>query len=362
MKKHGIPLSGRPISFFALAVLCLLAVIVCTVFAETGTATWTVLSSMGSSSSADTNHSPDAADTPDAAGSSASLAHLSTLQCKYYNEKDFLYSVIAARQNKSTANQDKTSTGQSKAAAASGLLETKPATRSSSIAGGIVPHHLLAGKMIAEFFQELSHSSPETLVVIAPNHKKTGLNGLNTSTLNWGTAFGVLEADPVLTGKLINDLKASQNTILMEDEHSISSLVPYIKYYLPKTKIVPILLHGNYTPKASQELGYQLAEALSDNPCTAVIASVDFSHYLDACTADKMDVETLKAIQLNDINAISMMGNDNLDSPPSIMTLLSAMEKIDATDPEVLAHGNSSSITGSGYNYTTSYYTMLYRR
>jgi hypothetical protein len=56
------------------------------------------------------------------------------------------------------------------------------------------------------------------------------------------------------------------------------------------------------------------------------------------------------------------MGNDNLDSPPAIIALISAMTELEASAPEVAGHGNSSDITGSGADYTTSYLTMLYRR
>lgn len=154
-------------------------------------------------------------------------------------------------------------------------------------------------------------------------------------------------------------MKAAENAALMEEEHSISSLVPYIKYYLPESKIVPLLLHGNYT--SSVKLGELLSDMLSKDSKIAVIASVDFSHYLDVEKADKIDKETLAAIKNTDIENISRMGNDNLDSPPSIITLISAMEKTDAGNPIVLSHGNSSDITGTGADYTTGYYTVIYR-
>lgn len=329
MKKHSI----GSVTSFTIAVLCLLAVIISTVLADSGTIP---LSVKGTAPLTDITTKP-----------------LATLQCKYYNEKDFMSSVIAARQNQFTAKQNKTATKQN-------IVEVT--IKSSSVAGGIVPHHLLAGKMIAEFFQALSIDNPEIVVVIAPNHRRIGVSGLHTSIQSWATAFGVLEADSELTGKLIKTLNASQNTALMEEEHSISSLVPYIKYYLPQAKIVPVLLHGNYTAKESQKLGDLLSETLSDNPRAAIIASVDFSHYLDVDTADKMDEITLAAIKSGDIPSISIMGNDNLDSPPSIMTLLSAMEEMGTSVPEVLSHGNSSDITGSGADYTTSYYTMIFKR
>lgn len=311
-----------------------------------------------------------------------------TLQCKYFNEKDFMSSVLG------------------------GLASVPANPAPGRIAGGVVPHHLLADEMIAGFFEILSHSSPDVVVVIAPNHKRTGAKGIHTSLLSWGTAFGTLEADRPLAEALIRDFNASQDTLLMEEEHSISSLVPYIKYYLPNTRIVPVLLHGNYSAEDSAELGEWLAGLLSNpsdtpgksscskttsdsfetsdnfntsntlnapntsvssgssgfsgsvgssnHPCITVIASVDFSHYLDRDTANRMDEKTLAAIQSYDISTISKMGNDNLDSPPSITVLLSAMEMAGISAPKVLARDNSSNITGTGADYTTSYYTLLY--
>ncbi len=285
----------------------------------------------------DSSVKPAVASIRDSSPESASL-----LQCRYYNEKGFMNSVAAARQAIYKSEN-------SNAEAPSG-----------SIAGGIVPHHLLAGKMIAEFFQYMSGSSPDTIIVLAPNHRKIGLSGIHTSTLSWGTAFGTLESDQEIARLIINKMKAAENISLMEEEHSISSLVPYIKYYMPDSKIVPVLLHGNY--QASDKLAELLADMLSKNTRITIVASVDFSHYLDSETADKMDMETLAAIKTGDIEKISKMSNDNLDSPPSIITLINIMNEIDAKLSKVLDHGNSSDITGTGANYTTSYYSIIYKR
>lgn len=266
------------------------------------------------------------------------------LRCIHYVEKDFKNSVAAAK------------------AALTPAAPKAEVERPDTIIGGVVPHHLLAGKMIAEFFQTLSLRSPKTIVIVGPNHKRTGLNGLHTTTLDWGTAIGVVETNRDLTEKMIRELQASQNDELMEKEHSISALVPFIAYYMPKAKIVPVLLHGNYSGTELQRLQNWLSEAVKDNPDTLVIASVDFSHYLDAVTAGRMDEITLDAIHSRNTRAISKMTNDNIDSPPSILTLLSIIDKLGAVGPEVTGHDNSSNIAGGGADYTTSYYTMLFRK
>ena len=266
------------------------------------------------------------------------------LHCRYFNEREFMKSVNGAvTPAETTVNNESDDT-------------------KGPVKGGIVPHHLLAGRMISAFFRDLAQDPPGTIILIGPNHKLIGSNEIHTSAADWAMAFGTLEADIELEAALMNKLKASENNALMEDEHSISALVPYIKYYMPDTKIVPVLLHGSYTQKDSKKLGELLAEMLSDRPDAVIVASIDFSHYLEINKADEMDEKSLTAISSWNIDELSMMSNDNLDSVPSAIALLSAMDTIGAKYVEVTGHGNSSRITGSGYDYTTSYYTIFFRK
>lgn len=320
----------------------------------------------------DSAGSSDSADKPGSFSTETANSPVSTLQCIHYTEKEFFKSVTAAAANsKAQSTYDSGDSGVPASAGDSAsttdpdsadTADTSAPDNNGRIAGGVVPHHLLAANMIAEFFQTLSEEPPETLIVIAPNHRRIGLKGLHTSRLDWRTAFGMLEANRELASGLIDELGSSENNSLMELEHSISGLVPYIKYYLPDTKIVPILLHGNYSAADSKKLGKYLAAAVKDNPDIMVIASIDFSHYLDTYTADRMDEITLKAIKMRNTEAIIRMGNDNIDSPPSILALLAVMDEIGAAGPLVTGHSNSYAITGDGADYTTSYFTMLFRQ
>lgn len=312
MKKHGI----RLLSILLTAMLCLF-----------GTGYFTKARESG-------------ADMQTNAAASSPVPAQRVLACKHYNTKDFMVSITSG------------------SGTAADKQEARPAGK---IKGGIVPHHLLAGNMIASIFKALSEDDPSTIVLIGPNHKRIGHNSLITSKLAWSTDFGILENDTAVSNWLISDRKAAQNNSLMEEEHSVSSLIPYIKYYMPKAKVVPLLLHGDYTAAESGELGRQLAEKLSSTSDAVVMASVDFSHYLDAITADKMDEKTIAAIKAFDMDSISRMGNDNLDSPPSILVLLSAMKEMGADVLEVTGHDNSSDIAGKGADFTTSYYTAFFR-
>ena len=62
------------------------------------------------------------------------------------------------------------------------------------------------------------------------------------------------------------------------------------------------------------------------------------------------------------MQALGRMGNDNLDSAPTILHQLTAMDAMSAVNIELTGHNNSSRITQSGYDYTTSYFTMFFRK
>ncbi|MGE4282794.1 MAG: AmmeMemoRadiSam system protein B [Clostridia bacterium] len=252
--------------------------------------------------------------------------------CKYYDEKDFLQSVSAAQ---------------------------SADISSQKIKGGIVPHHLLAKDMIASFFKTVSAEQPEVVVVIAPNHKGTGIKNVHTGSWNWQTPFGILESDQDTISSLIDSKTADMDFNLLEKDHSIAGLVPYIKYYMPNSKIVPVLLHGTYGLKDSQQLGKNLQKKLQ-NKKSLILASVDFSHYLPLEKADEMDEISIKAIEDRAVNLIQHLNNDHMDSPSSINTLLSAMNAAGVDGMKVIDHSNSDRITGARSNDTTSYFTIIF--
>jgi MEMO1 family protein len=227
------------------------------------------------------------------------------------------------------------------------------------IMGGIVPHHLLADKMIAEFFKVASVKQPETVIIIGPNHTGAGVSKVHTGGWGWMTPFGILESDRGVTDYLVKTKIAETNFELMENEHSISAIVPYIKYFMPDAKIVPVLVSGTYTLKQSKELGESLEDLMKEKKCL-FIASVDFSHYLSLEKANEMDEITRSALEDRNIQQINCMNNDFMDSPASIITLLAAMDEVKADNQKMLNHSNSAIIAENGYDYTTSYFTYIF--
>ena len=64
------------------------------------------------------------------------------------------------------------------------------------VCGGILTQHFLASGLMVRFFAELqANSSPETIILLGPNHFHQGLANISISLLPWKTPFGVLQTD-----------------------------------------------------------------------------------------------------------------------------------------------------------------------
>lgn len=189
------------------------------------------------------------------------------------------------------------------------------------IYGGIVSHHFFIAPKIAEFFSGLKNQQIETIVILGPNHFNTGEGNIQISKYPYITPWGILEPDKKIIGNLIEKNFIENKEMPFEREHSISVLVGFAKYFLPKAKIVPIILKRKTSAKEAEQLAHALNEILSEK--SIVIASVDFSHHLNSVAADFHDEFSLSVIKSFGYDRLY---NLELDSPATLHTLLKYLE------------------------------------
>ena len=115
------------------------------------------------------------------------------------------------------------------------------------VVGGIIPHHLLAGDMIAEFFSGLEGREYGTVVLIGPNHFDAGTGEIITSRFDWETPYGTLEGDRELVEKFLKLKGLTIEEEPFEKEHSMNSEVAFIKKTFPETKFVPLIVSVLYS-------------------------------------------------------------------------------------------------------------------
>ena len=252
------------------------------------------------------------------------------IECLYYNTRDFI-----------------------------NIPAYKTIEDGGNIRGCIVPHHLVAKDLIHEVFQNVSKDKYKTVVLIGPDHESTDKGKIFTTLNNWQTPTGILETDKEITKELLNNSFIIENNDKLTVEHSTSSIIPFINYYLKDVKVVTLVL----TKQVSLEDVEILTDALYENlnmEETLFIASIDFSHYLNLHDADKMDSISMEAIQNKDIARIMSFTNDNLDSPISLVTMLKMMDKAGIPNKAILNRSNSELILKKTTEETTSYITYLF--
>lgn len=233
---------------------------------------------------------------------------------------------------------------------------TKPF--SYHVSGGVIPHHLLANFIIADFFNQLSFQKPTTIILIGPNHYEKGNFKALTSLYGWDTSFGVVTPNTSIINNLIENNLVKVDEETLSNDHALSGIMPFIKYYLPDAKVVPILLSNWLGRDESEILANNLKTFM--NKDTVLIASVDFSHYLTSNQAKEKDKITLQIIKNFDYRQLFLLNSDYLDSRPSIYILLTLMQKLKTTNMDLLYNTNSGELQKNEFIQTTSYFSLTY--
>lgn len=226
------------------------------------------------------------------------------------------------------------------------------ADKKSDVAfSAVVPHHLVAGKYTASFFEQLkkqrltgnSHSAPPPVVVIiGPNHPQAGNNSVVTGNFAWRTAYGTLQTAEAIISRLTSRQLAVVDEKIIDTEHTIGAVVPFVKHTWPETLLVPIILKDKTPTSTLAALARELADSLP--PGSLVIASVDFSHYLPQYVSDFHDQLSINILQTGNI---AELPKAEIDSYPSLYFLLTYNHLKQAEQFHLIAHTNSATILGN---------------
>lgn len=226
------------------------------------------------------------------------------------------------------------------------------------ILGGIIPHHLLSSHLIADLFARLVPQKPQTVILIGPNHHETGDSRVITSDGGWQTKSGVVFPDSVIINQLVSRNLARIDYEVSENEHSVSGMMDFLHFYLPDTRVVPLVVSGKMDIEEVTTLAEFLKDYISEK--TVIVAPVDFSHYLTEPAADKKDEQTIKLMQAYDYPSLMRLSNDHFDSPPAIVILLMTMSYLGKPDFQVKGHTNSGDMLDSPYSETTSHFEIIF--
>ena len=232
----------------------------------------------------------------------------------------------------------------------------KPDVRLTGIA---VPHHLLAADLIARGFWAASAGSYDRIILVSPDHFNRSRRPLATTRQDIETPFGIVRNDDAATSRLLSNGALFDESDLFKQEHGIAAVLPFVKYFFPDARIVPIVASYGST-RADWDAAVAMLEALVE-PGTLVVQSTDYSHYLTQQVAVRRDQETLNVIAANDVDTLAQLRQpDHMDSKGSqyIQMRLQDGKKARAT---VIASRSSAEYSSIG-SATTSYIVTAYSR
>lgn len=237
--------------------------------------------------------------------------------------------------------------------------DQNPPSKGRPFAVGIIPHHLFPSFILADFFKRLKQQNPETIILVGPNHPEKGGYKVLTSQLSWSSPFGEVLPNNQVINDLLSEKKVKVDEEVLTNEHSVAGMMPYIKYYLPEVKVVPIILSGTLTINETDNLANKLLKYWNEK--VVLVAPVDFSHYLNSQQAQKNDKLTWEIMSRFDYKKLYELNNDYLDSPPSIGLALMVAQKLHKGNLELLFNTNSGLLQNNNSIETTSYFSIVTR-
>jgi len=211
---------------------------------------------------------------------------------------------------------------------------------------GIAPHagYVYSGPVAAHFYKSIQKTQYETIVIIGPNHTGFGPDVGVYPEGTWETPLGNVSVDAELAKKI----DAEQSEDAHASEHSLEVQLPFLQFAL-KTgfKVVPICVMDQ-SIGVMTKLGENLAKVLDKNK-HLVIASTDFSHYVQQKTALENDlhaIDAIKKLDTKDLYETIQKYNVSMCGYGPVAATMTYAKKAGSKSGELLKYATSGDVTG----------------
>jgi len=185
---------------------------------------------------------------------------------------------------------------------------------------------------------------------MGPNHTGRGVPfGIMTEG-TWKTPLGDVEIDNELGKKLLSGSRyLKEDSLAHQHEHSLEVQLPFLLYFRPDIKIVPVVLSAA-TTNVYQAIGKEIARAVRESKKDVIIvASSDMTHYEPQESAREKDSQAIQAILNMNEKELSRRV-ENLDISmcgfAPVVALLTAAKTLGTAGAELVAYKTSGDTTG----------------
>ena len=234
--------------------------------------------------------------------------------------------------------------------------------------GALIPHAgwIYSGRLAAKTLMRIQ--APETVVVIAPKHRREGANFAICPYGQWDFKGGCVSNDLDFSAALARALPPFQlDATAHRSEHAIEVQLPLLSRYFPESKVVGLLI-GASTKRELDELGRSFADFITRRANLGrskplLLISSDMSHYVTEETARALDEKALDALETTDPGRLYDVVRENQITMCGILPAffaLTALKKNDDFHRAVRVGRTTSGAASGDYERVVGYAGYLF--
>ncbi|MFP3975870.1 MAG: AmmeMemoRadiSam system protein B [Chloroflexota bacterium] len=233
------------------------------------------------------------------------------------------------------------------------------------VLGMVVPHagYMFSGPVAGATFSRTRFKN--TFVILGPNHTGRGAPFSIMSEGTWKTPLGEVDIDTDLGAQILQGSDyLEEDTTAHLFEHSIEVEVPFLQFFKPDIKIVPIVVAAT-GGDVYKEIGRSIAKAVKElQKDIVIVASSDMSHYEPQESADRKDHQAIESILRLDedelLERVENLGITMCGYGPAV-SMISAARELGAREGELVQYGTSGDVLGD-YSSVVGYAGILIKR
>ena len=218
------------------------------------------------------------------------------------------------------------------------------------VIGLVSPHagYIYSGPVAGAVISRIKFK--DTFIILGPNHSGMGKPLSIMTEGSWKTPLGEVEIDSELGKQILaTSSHLQEDAIAHQYEHSIEVQIPFLQYFKPDIRIVPITL-AYASAGAFKEIGMEIAQAVKAlKREVVIIASSDMTHYEPQELAKEKDSRAIDAIlNLNEDELLRRVAELDISMcgyAPTV-SLITVAKELGARTAELVKYQTSGDTTG----------------
>jgi hypothetical protein len=240
-------------------------------------------------------------------------------------------------------------------------------TKTQKMIAAIVPHagYMYSGAVASWVYSRIEKAN---YIILGPNHTGSGARFAVSKKELWKTPLGEVAIDEPLVDELIKECKLLEYDIIPHmHEHSVEVQLPFLQYRFGNDfKFVPISVLNEFADDTLLEscsvVGKGIAKIIrGKKEKWIIIASSDFSHYVEQKLAKETDMAVIRAIKkLNEklfFEKITERNASVCGFGPIAVAMIAAKE-LGAKRADLLKYATSGDVT-EDFNSVVGYASII---